>query len=322
MARVAQYLAVLYDPLFPKEQLRTLYENADPPQFDNPTSPYNILANLHLPIYITSNYDNFMEDALKYHHKDPRRELCRWNQILQRTQPSILETGFKPTSADPLIYHLNGHYQTPESLVLTEDDYLDFLVNISSAEYELPPRIQQSFTGSSLLFIGFNPFAWNFRVLFRGLVAATEASLRRISVTVQMPPLPDDVTDATREKVQIYLNQYFDATDRRMRVYWGTSNEFLTELNQRWQGLTTEKATAAEAQPQINIFQLQQNLADTFSLDELREMVQFHLKIDHDTFSDTKPSFIMEMIVYLQHRKRLHELVETCQKLRPSTQWN
>ncbi len=322
MARVAQYLAVLYDPVFPKEQIQTIYENADPPQFNDPASPYNILASLHLPIYITANFDNFMEDALRHQHKDPHRELCRWNPTLQRTQKSILNEGFQPTSADPLIFYLNGHYQTPDSIVLTEDDYLDFLVNISSAEYNLPPRIQQSFTGSSLLFIGFNPFAWNFRVLFRGLVAATEASLRRISVTVQMPPLPDNVSDATREKVQSYLSEYFDATDRRMRVYWGSSEEFLTELHQRWQGLSAEKANEAAAAPQINILLLQQNLNDSFNLDELRELVQFHLKIDYQTFSDTKPPFIMELIVYLQQRKRLEELIEACQKLRPSTQWN
>ena len=321
MARVAQYLAVLYDPVYPKEQLQTIYENADAPSFNDPTSPYNVLANLHLPIYITSNYDNFMEDALQHSHKDPRRELCRWNQTLLRTQTSILDTGFQPTSSDPLVYHLNGHYQTPESLVLTEDDYLDFLVNISSEEYELPPRIQQSFTGSSLLFIGFNPFGWNFRVLFRGLVAATEAGLRRISVTVQMPPLPDGVPDVTREKVQNYLNDYFDATDRRMRVYWGSSGAFLTELHQRWQGLNAPKTNTAEAKPQINIILLQQNLTEAFSLDELREMVQFHLNIDYQTFSDTKPPFIMELIVYLQQRKRLDDLIVTCQKLRPSTQW-
>ncbi len=321
MARVAQYLAVLYDPIYPKEQLQTIYENADPPNFDDPTTPYNILASLHLPIYITSNYDNFMEDALKHDHKDPHRELCRWNQTLLKTQPSILDDGFQPTAADPLVYYLNGHYQTPESIVLTEDDYLDFLVNISSEEYDLPPRIQQSFTGSSLLFIGFNPFAWNFRVLFRGLVAATEAGLRRISVTVQMPPLPNDVSEATREKVQSYLNEYFDATDRRMRVYWGSSDEFLTELHQRWQGLNAQKAEAAEAEPQIDILLLQQNLIESFNLDELRELVQFRLNIDYQTFSDTKPPFVMELIVYLQQRKRLEELIDVCQELRPSTQW-
>lgn len=297
------------------------YETVEPPNFDDPHQPHRTLAKLNLPIYITSNYDNFIEDALNHDHKDAHRELCRWNHDLLRTQPSILDTGFKPTSADPLVYYLHGHYQTPESLVLTEDDYLDFLVNISSQEYELPHQIQHALTGSSLLFIGFNPFSWGFRVLFRGLVAATEASLRRISVTVQMPPLPDDVSNATREKVQTYLSEYFDATDRRMRVYWGSSEEFLKELNQRWQGQTVKKELAASTAPRIDLFRLQQNLSDSFNLDELREMVFFHLHIDHETFSDTKPPFIQELIVYMQRRKKLHELIETCQTLRPSTEW-
>ena len=70
--------------------------------------------------------------------------------------------------------------------MLTEDDYLDFLVAIARDAALLPHQIQRALAGTSLLFVGYRLADWDFRVIHRGLVAATEASLRRLSVTVQL----------------------------------------------------------------------------------------------------------------------------------------
>lgn len=322
IARVAQYMAVQYDPFYPKEAMQKQLQAATPPDFDSPDQPHAILADLNLPIYITTNYDDFMVQALKNRQKDPKRQICRWNGELQRSQPSVLETGYEPTPANPLVYHLHGYYESLESLVLTEDDYLDFLVNISSNEYKLPHQIQRAITGASLLFVGYNPTDWDFRVLFRGLVAATESSLRRISVTVQLPPVPKDTPAATKQKVQKYLNEYFDITDRRMRVYWGTVQSFLSELKQRWQGVhappaieSTDKKSAA-----IDLVHLFQNLTHSFAKEELRTLA-FELRVPYENLPEAKDGFARELIVYLQHRRRLHELVEVCRRQRPHTDW-
>ena len=40
---------------------------------------------------------------------------------------------FKPSPQTPVVYHLHGHRSVIDSLVLTEDDYLDYLVNMSAA---------------------------------------------------------------------------------------------------------------------------------------------------------------------------------------------
>lgn len=320
IARVSQYLSIQYDSLFPKEEIQKQLHSTPTPNFQTATQPHTALAALDLPLYITTNYDDFMAQALTARKKDPRRELCRWNYELRRSQPSILETGFEPTPANPLVFHLHGHYQTPESLVLTEDDYLDFLVNISSEEYKLPSRIQRALTGASLLFIGYNPTDWDFRVLFRGLVAATESSLRRISVTVQLPPVPNGTPAVTQEKVQKYLNEYFDEVDSRMKVYWGTAQEFVAELQQRWQGKTAVSAPAADSQPTVDLMRLLQNMVDAFNKDELQSLA-FQLRVDYDNLPAAKDGFCRELIVYLQRRKRLHELLEACRELRPNTEW-
>ena len=49
----------------------------------------------------------------------------------EQPTPARRQRGFVPTPANPLVYHLHGHLEMPQSLVLTEDDYLEFLVRIS-----------------------------------------------------------------------------------------------------------------------------------------------------------------------------------------------
>jgi len=197
LPRVAQFLAVQYDPMFPKEEfLERFLKGVAPPGFTEPDEPHTVLAALPLPVYMTTNYDDFMVQALKSRHKDPKRELCCWNELVKdETTIFASEPGFDPTAANPVVFHLHGHSEVPESLVLTEDDYLDFLVNISRDHGLLPPRIQRAMAEASLLFIGYSLADWSFRVLFRGLVTSTERALRRISVTVQLstPRAMDEV---------------------------------------------------------------------------------------------------------------------------------
>ncbi len=231
LARVAQFLAVsTKDSMFPKEKILESFKDCTAPDFTAPDEPHAILADLPLPIYMTTNYDDFMLKALVTRNRQPQRELCSWNSFL-RGRPSVFDSPetYQPSVSNPIVYHLHGHIGVPESLVLTEDDYLDFLVSISRDHNLLPPRIQEAFTGASLLFIGYRLADWDFRVLFRGLVTAMESSLRRISVAVQLPP------GSAAPDAQKYLTDYFD--DINVRVYWGTAREFAAELRQRWERL-------------------------------------------------------------------------------------
>ena len=49
------------------------------------------------------------------------------------------EPGFVPTVERPLVYHVFGQLDVPESLVITEDDYDDFLVGITENRALIPP---------------------------------------------------------------------------------------------------------------------------------------------------------------------------------------
>jgi hypothetical protein len=232
LAKVAQFIAIdLKDKAAPKEKfIREEIRGKVAPPFDKSDEPLSVLAELPLPVYITTNYDRFMYQALEHHRKRPKREMCRWNRSVRR-YPSAFDqrSGFDPSRSEPVVFHLHGHDEIVDSLVLTEDDYLDFLVNMSrDLDKLLPPRIQEAITGSSLLFIGYRLADINFRVLHRGLIQAMEGALRRVSVAVQLQPEEGE----NAEKAKRYLDAYFD--DIKVQLYWGDAHQFAGELLRRW----------------------------------------------------------------------------------------
>jgi hypothetical protein len=191
------------------------------------------MADLPLPVYITTNYDDFMVRALRDRGKRPEQEICRWNSRLDGL-PSVFDRlDYVPRPETPLVFHLHGHAGIPQSLVLTEDDYLDFLIAISKNAKLLPPRIQEAMADASLLFIGYKIADWNFRVLFRTLVNYLEAGLKRKHVSVQILPLGDTAACHQKLKALSYLDEYYQGLDTR--VYWGKSPEFMEELKNRWE---------------------------------------------------------------------------------------
>jgi hypothetical protein len=321
LSRVAQFLAVR-DPLAPKEQLQDWITSMPSPDLHSPDEMYNVMAALPLPVYITTNYDDILEQTLKHYNKSPRRELCLWNKELAAGQVSAMAQGTLPTVTEPVVFYLYGHYSVPESLVLTEDDYLDFLVNISSGNYPLPLQIVRALSGSSLLFIGYRLSDLSFRVLFRGIVASTEPGLRRLSVTVQLPPVPEDAPRATREQVQKYLDEYFKRKD--IRVYWGTVRSFAAQLQQRQPELGDLMVRTLLSQPpteRLDTAKLRQILIDYFNESELRDLC-FDLNVNYESLLGTSTSDrARELILYFDRRGRTNVLVEVCRRLRPNVSW-
>lgn len=239
LVRVAQFLAVdRRDAMFPKEEILNWFKNIKPPDFTNPDDPHRVLADLPLPIYITTNYDDFMIQALKSRNKDPKPELCRWNKRVKdqlKDKPSILKSGsvFAPTVANPVVFYLHGQTEVPESLVLTEDDYLDFLVNINKDPDLIPKKIQGVLGGTSLLFLGYGIKDWDFRVVFRSLVSYLEISTKRAHVSVQLAPGEGKISAEQKAKAQEYLDKYFG--ELNIRVYWGPCSEFAKDLRKKWE---------------------------------------------------------------------------------------
>jgi hypothetical protein len=188
-------------------------------------NPLLLLAQLPLPIYLTTSYHDVVEAALQKAGKKPRSEICYWNKNL-KSIPSVFDQDrdYQPSKEEPLVYHLFGRDTYPDSLVLTEDDHLDFLVTISQDMQVLSPRLMQALADSSLVLLGYAPRSWDFRVLFRGLIKTSENQRRTKSVAIQ-------IAANTLEKS--YLVNYL-AQEADFEIYWGDTLSFIQELYQRW----------------------------------------------------------------------------------------
>ncbi len=234
LIEVSQYLAVLRgDPWVPKSLLLEefkAFKQRKGLDFTAANEPHSVLAELPVPLYLTTNYDDFMVQALAKRDKHPRREMCRWYEALN-DGPTIFDEEFEFHPATPVVFHLHGQDTMPESLVLTEDDYLTFLTNMARNPSLIPPPIQRSLATSSCLFIGYRLADWNFRVLFQGL----RSTLKSMNVAVLLPP--GDSAE-TKQRAKEYLNRYYKSLD--LRIYWGAAKDFCQELRQRWRKLTNE----------------------------------------------------------------------------------
>jgi hypothetical protein len=224
LTKVAEYIAQKYDHMKPKEAIQEFLGEQKPPDFENLNQPHRFLAELPLPIYMTTNYDNFMFEALKAtKRKEPKRDFSRWQESL-KSEPIVFKTGherYEPTVANPVVFHLHGCSDKSQSIVISEDDYLDFIIALWRDKWVLPERIKAAFADTTLLFLGYRLADWDFRVLFRSLVYYMKKSSQRKHVSVQF--LASD--DAA---LQQYLERYFG--ELQIKVYWGTCDEFITDF--------------------------------------------------------------------------------------------
>jgi hypothetical protein len=203
------------------------------PRYENELeNPLRVLAELPLPIYLTTNFSTFMEDALRAAGKEPQTEICYWNDDLADEVSSVFEVDpdYQPSVEKPLVYHVHGLDARPSSVVLTEDDYLDFLVNVSQDPEAIPSRVAQALADSSLLLLGYQLQGWDFRVLFRGLIAARRSTRRLLSLSIQLTPQQEGVDDGD---VQDYLEKYFGKSN--FDIYWGDVQSFVRELWEQWE---------------------------------------------------------------------------------------
>ncbi len=234
LPRVAQYIATSYgDSQFAKGKMADLILDCEkrPPDFADPAQPHRFLADLHLPMYLTTNYDRFMTGALGMTTPEVTTLMCRWNYETRREGHDLVAT---PTPDRPLVFHLHGLATNLASMLLTEDDYVDFLMEAQADLAQVVPcPIQEALATTTLLFVGYSLSDWNFRVLMRSVMRKINKTSKRMNVSVQLPPDDDNIAPHRRDEAEAFLCDYLGT--EQVTVHWGDAGEFLTELRQRWE---------------------------------------------------------------------------------------
>lgn len=202
---------------------------------DDPNEFHSVLASLELPLYMTTNCDPLMAAALKDWDKAPVREVCRWHSALDDL-PSRFEDdpNYEPSFESPMVYHLLGSDEVPDSPVVTENDMMQFLINTAAEMDRIPNYIRGALASNLLLFVGYSLYDWEFQVLMHGLIKNLDRRRSFKHVAVQLDI--DDVGEDHVEAVQEFLQQYFQ--DVNINVFWGTSKQFIAELREWWEADT------------------------------------------------------------------------------------
>lgn len=277
LAKVAQYLSVDQDPGFARDEVlkqlraQVLERNRDllddaARQLAVPAllevvgklrrqeegEPFRVLAELAAPVYVTASAETLLYKALEGPDRKPVALVCDWRPTAENHPQEPAYDGV-PAPERPVVYHVFGVFGKPDSLVLTEDDFFDYLIAASTYKL-LPAVVRGSLTESSLLFLGFRLESWTFRVLFR-LIMTLEgaAGLKQYShVGVQVDPEEHDYADV--ERARRFLESYF-AKDRgagrgepRIDVYWGTAADFLKELAAQLDAVADDEVPAASTE--------------------------------------------------------------------------
>jgi hypothetical protein len=257
LSKVAQYLAIknTEKDLYPKRVLSQELKKIPTPNFaskEYENSPYAVLADLPFSIYITTNYDYFMEEALESKNRKPVSEFCRWNNYAKAAGiRSVFDSdkNYTPSVAQPLVYHLHGNIDVPQSMVLTEIDYIDFILSLnrdlafSNKENEskiIPSTIRTALVSTSLLFIGYSLRDMNFRIMFRNIVNHIGERSLWSNVAVIKPHSSNTLSADSQTRVQDYLNQY-TSNMFKANVYWGDGTEFSVELRRHWDMFNSSK---------------------------------------------------------------------------------
>jgi SIR2-like domain len=241
LSRVAQFLAIKQeDNMIAKEILSSELKKIKPPDFrmgEFRDTPPAVLADLNLPIYITTNYDHFIESALESRGKQPISDFCRWNEDLteyaneNEINSKIYKEGtdYKPTPANPLVYHLHGDIDHPNSIVLTEKDYIDFIINLNRSDIKniFPSNVRLALASNSLLLIGYSLEDISLRIIFRSIVNSLRIKFA-LSNTIVMQP-SEVIINNKISQAQTYLEQY-TKNILKIQPYWGDAFRFSEEL--------------------------------------------------------------------------------------------
>ena len=264
LPKVAQYLAINQSPQFPLQRYQDflrkdlqkryavdlpealLLPSADVDQIietlgarrreRNPNDSYKLLAQLPARIYITTNLNSLLVTALQEAGRDPVVILAPWNRYTENRMQQFSESykNYDPSEKQPLVYYLFGRLSEPRSVVLTEDNYFDYLLGISRNNDRIPGFVRTALRQTSLLFIGFRMDEWNFRVLFRSIIdkkADLGDDEEIIHIAAQVEPEEGRIIDP--EGARGYLEKYFEKS-ASINLYWGSSEEFIKELWQKW----------------------------------------------------------------------------------------
>jgi len=189
-----------------------------------PSRAHRILAELPFSLVLTTCHDGLLRQAMTDAAKAPARE--RYH--LRGDRRDNPEFGVPPGPEAPLVYHLFGEPDDRDSLVLSQNDLLDFLIALVSENPPLPNRLVGLLKreGMSFLFVGFGIGDWQLRVVLKAVLRKLDLKTKGNAVAAEQL---QGLAPSEREDTVMYYQR-----GARVEVEDGDVEVFLEELRRRF----------------------------------------------------------------------------------------
>ncbi|MHA2276490.1 MAG: SIR2 family NAD-dependent protein deacylase [Candidatus Kariarchaeaceae archaeon] len=157
-----------------------------------PSPALHMLASLPFRIVVTTNYDHLFENAIRTVKVNNRFK----EPIVRIYDPDPNgfpeEVPLDPEIYKPILLKLHGDIDKPESLVVTEEDYIIFIMRMSDRHvHPIHENIRARMKCWPILFIGYSLQDYNLRLLFKTLRWRVDPANFPLSYSVD--PFPDDL---------------------------------------------------------------------------------------------------------------------------------
>lgn len=163
------------------------------------------LARLGFPIVITTNYDQLYEQAIAQISQPSAGAAANFDKCVYSPKSTIRtkDCEAEPASARPYLLKIHGDLDQPESIVITDEDYIQFVLRMGDKHpyHPVGKNVLTHLIKWPTLFIGYRLVDYNLRLLFKTLRWKMDRANIPASYAVDMKP--DVLIRASLENQQI-----------------------------------------------------------------------------------------------------------------------
>jgi hypothetical protein len=222
LARVAQHVELKRDTPYLVEQLQELLAD----QNRQPSQILTLLASLPFKLLITTNYDRLLERAFG---TKPYVPVVQPVEGFNENELTEVNNRLAAITRDPVIYKIHGSFPDPakpndevSSLILTEENYIQFLSVVGDKAAGIPTQITQRLSHGTILFLGYSLEDWDFRMIHKSLIESLPGKDQRKSYAIQLKPPEFWVNYWDRKGVTIVDMDVYDFA-AELEAYWNQS---------------------------------------------------------------------------------------------------
>lgn len=194
---------------------------------------HRALAHLPFEVIIQTTPDNLMFNALKEKSaKQPLEAYFHLRNGLNIAGTGSIEFNFEPSRNNPVVFGLHGDMEDASSMVLTENDVLEFFVSLMREKAAIPPVILRKIRlATNCLFVGFGFHHWYQRLILHVLRGEGGNNKWR-SLALENQQFFSD--EQTKQNATFYDSEH--KIDFSSLSYW----QFAMQLSERYQSQQAE----------------------------------------------------------------------------------